>query len=477
MSLETIDQGYLSELKRRMTIERARRQLLAFTLYTKPDYQVNWHHRLTCQYLNRFVNREITRLMVLQPPGHGKSELTSRRLPAFLHGIYPDDEIMAASYSANLARDMTADVQRIMDGPEYQEIFPGSKITPPGSRDPVHDRNMDEHHVVRRLGKYRGQGIGGSFTGKRAAWILIDDPIKGRQEADSPAFRKFLGDFYNNDLRNRLRIGGGSILLTQTCWHQDDLAHRLQALAQADPNADQWTVVKLPALREDLSNREDPRELGGVLWPEAFPLKELLAMKSGDPRGFSALFQQRPTLPESSLFKREWWKRHDVVPTDVIRKAMFIDCANKVGISNDYTVMATWAETPQTYYLTRLWRKKVTFPDLVRACIDQYHAERPHAVVIEDAANGTPLIQELRAKTTLPVVVWPCENKVIKATRAQPTVESGRCSLPKNDPNVGDFIDEHEIFPNGTNDDTVDTTGMMCDYFRNDKPKPSIRFL
>lgn len=419
--------------------------------------------------------------MILEPPGHGKSELTSRRLPAFIHGLYPDDWIMAASYSASLADDMTADVQGIMDDGRYQELFPDTRIIAPGRRDPVYDRNKQEHFIVGREGKYRGQGVGGSFTGKRGRWILIDDPIKGRQDADSPAFRDYLYKFYSNDLRSRGRAafdGGSSILITQTCWHQDDLAQRLLKLAKDEPNADKWTVVKLPAIRDEMSNPEDPRPLGGVLWPEAFPLKELMALKAGDPRGFSALYQQHPLTPEASLFKREWWKRHkpEALPASFLRKATFIDCANKPGISNDYSVQATWAETPTMYYQTRLWRKKVTYPQLLRAVIDGYNAEKPDAVVIEDAANGTALIQDLRANTRIPVIAWPCENKVTKASRAQPTVESGRCSLPEGDPDVTDFIDEHEMFPNGTHDDTVDTTGMMCDYFRDDKPQPGIRF-
>src|SRR4051812_15293227 len=97
--------AYHASLKRERAVREARTRLLAFTLFTKPDYRVNWHHRLLCKYLNRFVAGEIPRLMVLLPPGHGKSELTSRRLPAFLHGLYPNDEIMGASYSSSLADD------------------------------------------------------------------------------------------------------------------------------------------------------------------------------------------------------------------------------------------------------------------------------------------------------------------------------------------------------------------------------------
>ncbi len=252
---------------------------------------------------------------------------------------------------------------------------------------------------------------------------------------------------------------------------------KLLKLAKDDPNADNWTVLLLPALRVDMSNPDDPREIDGVLWPRAYPLKELMAIKAQDPRGFSALYQQNPMTPELSRFKREWWKRHRELPPDQLRKGMFIDCANKAGTKNDYTAIATWTECTVMYYLNQIWRKKVTFPDLLRAVKDIYYAQKPDAIVIEDAANGTALIQELQANTSLPVIPWKCENKEIRAERAQPTAKAGKLSLPEGDPTIGDFIDEHEMFPNGANDDQVDTTGIMLDYFRNDKPVPRIRAL
>src|SRR6476469_6279139 len=122
---ESERQTRIAKLKR----QTAQGNLLAFTMLTKPDYEINWHHKAVCGVLNRFIRGEIKRLMLFMPPRHGKSELVSRRLPAFLHGLYPNDEIMAATYNAELAGDMTTDVQRILDTKEYQELFPNSKIT------------------------------------------------------------------------------------------------------------------------------------------------------------------------------------------------------------------------------------------------------------------------------------------------------------------------------------------------------------
>ena len=134
MALKAYQELEYISLGEQELLDRARRSLLAFTLYTKPDYKLNWHHRHMCEILKKFISREITHLMVFMPPRHGKSELTSRRLPAFLHGLYPDDEIITASYNSGLAADMCAAVQRIMDTEKYINLFPNSRITPEGSR-------------------------------------------------------------------------------------------------------------------------------------------------------------------------------------------------------------------------------------------------------------------------------------------------------------------------------------------------------
>src|ERR1700749_2109165 len=108
--------------------EKAREDILAFTLFTKLDYEINWHHRVIASKLNSFVRGDIKFLMIFTPPRHGKSEMVSRRLPAFLHGKFPDAEIMAASYLDSLAGDMTIDVQNIIDSKAYSQVFPETKI-------------------------------------------------------------------------------------------------------------------------------------------------------------------------------------------------------------------------------------------------------------------------------------------------------------------------------------------------------------
>jgi len=198
--------------------------MLAFALYTKSDYQVNWHHKLMCQKLDAFIRGEIQYLMVFMPPRHGKSELISRKLPAFLHGVHPEIEIMAVSYLDSLAGEMCTAVQDVIESSEYHILFPNTRILPPRSVYTDGVRNSSEHTIVdpsgRKMGRYMGQGVGGSFTGKGANVILIDDPIKGREIADSPVFREKLWNFWLNDLYSRLETSlkngkRGQALITQ----------------------------------------------------------------------------------------------------------------------------------------------------------------------------------------------------------------------------------------------------------------------
>lgn len=179
------------------------------------------------------------------------------------------------------------------------------------------------------------------------------------------------------------------------------------------------------------------------------------------------------------FFKRSWWRRYRELPKDRTMRVQFWDCASKPGVSNDFSVCATWDQTPSGFYLVDLWAERVAFPELERACRDQAALHSPNAIVIEDKSSGTQLIQCLRASSTLPIIPYDpgLRDKVVRAGGAQPTVEAGNCYLPENRPWVELFISRHEKFPNDEHDDEVDTTSMMVEYFRRPVAQPRIRTL
>lgn len=323
--------------------------LLEFVTATMPDFRVSWHHRLLCRHLDRFARGECKRLMIFMPPRHSKSQLVSRHLPAQLLGNNPDRNVIACSYSADLASRMNRDVQRIMDSETYRSVFPGVRLAGPrveGSKG--HIRTSDLFEVVGRRGSYRSAGVGGGITGMGFDWGVIDDPVKNREEADSPAHREAVWEWYTSTFYTR-RAPQAGILLTTTRWHPEDLAGRLLAQAEADPKADQWEVIRLPAIATDDRHPEDVRRVGEALWPEFYPVSDLEKVRAQSAYDWASMYQQEPRpeggteWPDShfhaGLFFDDW--PH---PNDIIAKAMGMDPAKgKEAKHGDYAAFTMMA--------------------------------------------------------------------------------------------------------------------------------------
>jgi hypothetical protein len=278
---------------------KARGSLLPFVLYVKNNYQVNWHHALLCNYLDKFVNGEIKRLMVFMPPQHGKSELVSRCLPSYILGRNPDAKIVLASYSADLASSFNRDCQRIITSPEYTELFPGTTLQGENvvTRSNMALRNSEIFQVVNHEGQLKTVGVGGSLTGNPADFAFIDDPVKDSLEAMSPTYQVRNWNWYNDVLFTRIHNNTG-ILLTQTRWDERDLAGLL--LESMNQNrGEKWVILTLPAVKEDDSNPDDPRAIGEALWPDRHNLEKLLMIQRSNLRTFMSLYQQKPQPTET----------------------------------------------------------------------------------------------------------------------------------------------------------------------------------
>jgi len=463
-------------------IELARNgEFLPYILHTMPHFEVNWHHILIEKYAKKIINKEIKRLMIFMPPRHGKTEMVSVKLPAFIFGHDPDIQMIGTSYGAELATKINRQIQRTMDSDAHKQIFPGSVLNDSNVRTVSGNalRNSDVFEIVGRRGSYRSAGVGGSITGVGANLLLIDDPIKNREEANSAVYRDKVWDWYTSTAYTRLEKDG-QIILVLTRWHEDDLAGRLLKEQKENPNADKWDILSLEAIKET-ERPYDKRKIGEPLWPWKYNLERLNGIRGTiGRRDWEALYQQRPSALEGNLFRSEWWKYYTDLPLNIERIVQFWDCAQKPGITNDYTVCATWAKTPSGFYLLDLYRGKVEYPQLISTANALYNKHKPHAVVIEDKAAGISLIQDLRKNTTIPVIAYdPAQrDKETRASAATPAVEAGNCYLPKNANWLHDFIREHERFPDTAHDDIVDTTSMMVDYFnKTNYSGPRIRSL
>jgi predicted phage terminase large subunit-like protein len=452
-------------------VEKGRRRLLDFTTYTKPDYEVNWHHRKVCEALDKMVSGDIKRLMIFMPPRNGKSELGSRRFPAYVLGKDPDAQIISASYSADLASRMNRDVQRIIDSEEYGEIFPQVSLNGSNVRTIANGsylRNSDIFEVVGHKGVYKSSGIGGGITGMGMTYGIIDDPFKNRKEAESKTVRNAVWDWYTSTFYTRLEKGA-RILIILTRWHEDDLAGRLLKQAEEDPEAEQWTVINYPAIAEEPLDETDPREIGEALWPSKYSLEDLKKIKVAvGTYEWSALFQQKPSPSEGNILNRNWWQFYKQAPERFDEVIQSWDCAFKDNDDSDYVVGQVWGKKGADKYLIDQVRGRMDMPATMQA-IRTLSAKHPRAraKLIEDKANGSAVIQMLKRQVSGLIPVNPEGGKIVRAAAASPDVEAGNVFLP--DPSIApwihDFIEEAASFPNGSNDDMVDCFSQALNYW------------
>lgn len=457
-----------------MFIEEARKDVLTFTKYTKPDYDINWHHRALANKLNAFARGEIRFLMVFMPPRHGKSELVSRRLPAFLHGLYPDAEIMAASYLDTLASDMCIAVQNIIDSKEYKDVFPKTRIWPPGTSYTKGTRNSSEHHIVSCKGKYRGQGVGGSFTGKGANFIIVDDPIKGREVADSMAFRERLWNFYNNDLFSRLETDLntgrlGQVLITQTRWHEDDLSGRLLELMKKEPGSVQWEILNYPAIKVSKNDNSDTRQIGEPLWPKKYDIEQLMQIKaSSGARAWGSLYQQDPHQEGGTLFKEKMFGFIEC-PNEFDYTFVTADTAYKEKEENDFTCFSSWGVIGEILFLRDTWMEQIKAIDVeapAETFITKYCFSYGYrGTYIEPKGHGIYLNQSFERKG----LVIPNEDmlkefysdrkwdKVERANNVIPRLGNRKVYFSNSIGYKEDLLNQCLGFPKVKHDDFVDT--------------------
>jgi predicted phage terminase large subunit-like protein len=460
-------------------IYEARDDFLKFTQYTKPDYDTNWHHAIICDYLMRFVSGDIKRLMIFMPPRHGKSELVSRRLPAFILGQKPASQIIATSYGAALARRMNRDVQRIMDTPKYKDVFPNTKLSELNIRTVSQGswlRNSDMFEVVNHGGVYVAAGVGGAIGGMGMDYGIIDDPYKNRQDANSVIVRRGVWDWYVGTFRDRLAPNGG-ILITTTLWSESGLAYELLRMANENENADQWVVLRFPAEYDDrmpsnlksstidCDNRTIP---GKPLWPNRFPTKALDATKASiGVYEWNAKFQQDPAPRAGNMFKREWFKIKEHLP-DGCKLVRYWDKAGSQD-AGDYTAGVLMGEKNGRYYVIDVvmgqWaaseREKI-IKQTTRADYAKYgmSANEYKIYVEQEPGSGGKESAENTIRNLTGYSVYadrPTGKKEIRAEPLEAQMSIGNVSLIMANWNH-DYIDYMCAFPYGKIKDVTDAS-------------------
>lgn len=463
-----------------LACQEAREDLLKFSRLTMPDIQnpddVNKsrysparHHRILAAALEQVATGKIKRLIVTMPPRHGKSELVSRRFPAWLMGKDPYKSIIFATYNEEFAQDFGRDVREIMRQNAFKHVFPKFEF-----RQGAESASRLQS-IQGGLGVFVGRG--GSITGRGADVLLIDDLIKDAEEAASPATREKAWEWFTTVAMTRLMTTASGVVIVMTRWHEDDVVGRL-----TDPSnkcfdkeeAKQWKIINLPFFAE----QDDPmgREIGEILWPERFDREFGETMQRLNPRGFAALYQQRPSPQDGDYFKKEninFYKAGECPKKSELRIYGCSDHALGVKQKNDSNCFIIFGiDSNDNIWILDVFWKRAGPLEAVEAMIRLMKNYRP-LMWFAESGHITKSLGPFLRKRMMEEKVYCAVQEVTpvndKVTRAQGII--GRFSMkkvwfPKLSPWTDAAIEQLMKFPYATHDDFVDAMsliGLMMD--------------
>jgi predicted phage terminase large subunit-like protein len=447
MSKFTVEELGSELLKRRA----ARDGLIPFIEYTKPNYETAKHHRLIAGYLEAVSRGEITRLIINTPPRHGKSELVTRRFPAWYLGKFPDKFVISASYNADFATDFGRDVRGIISTPECQTVFPGLRL--------AQDSRAADRWNTDKGGAYFAAGVGSGITGRGMHLGIVDDPVKDEEEANSPQILEKIWRWYKTAFKTRMMPNAAQVI-SMTRWAKADLVGRI-----LEDESSKWTVINLPAMagEDDVLGRVE----GDPLWPEWYNREALMDMYDTlTLKEWASLYQGVPIPEGGHIFKTEWWKYYrELPPVECVIQSW--DTAFEENEQNSYSVCTTWGVTPYSFALLNVFRKKMQYDELEEQVNVMGNRFRPIAICIEKKASGIVLVQRLEKISRYPIIpVQVIKDKISRARMVTPLFRSGRVELPELAPWVDTYKEEMEGFPGTKFDDQVDSTSNALTYLQ-----------
>ena len=331
------------------------KDLLAYSMYMKPDYEAPRHLKLLIRKLEAVERGEIKRLIISMPPRSGKSLTTSELFPPWFMSKNPNRQFIATSYAASLAHTFGGKVRNYMSSPRHLAIFPDSVVS---------GRSQSGHKWYTEVGgSYLAVGRGGPTTGFGADCIVVDDILKNSQEARSHRIITGINNWFSETLYTRL-MPGGAIIIMATRWADNDLiGYCLQEFAHEN-----WEVINLQAICED-ENDVLNRQIGEALWPERFPIDVLLQTKRTLKDSFSALYQGRPAPKSGSLVKRaslQYYTQSELKKVTFKHIYAAWDTASTVKNYSDFSVGFIFGVTEDDkVYLLDRYKGKVEFPELI----------------------------------------------------------------------------------------------------------------
>lgn len=429
---------------------------LDFVRYVYPNYMVGPHHRKLAEIFEAIAAGEKKRVIVNIAPRHGKSELISYLAPAWFLGKFPAKKVIMASHTADLAINFGRRVRNLVGSDKYRDIFPQIELQA--------DSKSASRWGTNFNGEYFAIGVGGALAGRGADLFIIDDPhseqlaMQGRPDVFEPAW-----EWMQSGPMQRL-MPGGAIIVVMTRWSKSDLTGKLIDNMIRNEGSDEWEVVEFPAILND-----EP------LWPEFWPLEQLLAKRAGmDVRYWQAQYMQDPTSEEGALIKREWW---NIWEPDIPPKCTFIimalDAAQETNNRADYNALTTWgiffdeATNNHKIILLNAIKERLEFPDLKKLVLEQYKEWKPDSFIVEKKSNGAALYQEMR-QMGIPIGEFTPgkgQDKVSRVNAVSDLFQSGIVYAPDRRW-AWEVVEECNDFPSGSHDDLVDSTTLALMRFR-----------
>lgn len=450
-------------------------RLIAYAAYQWPGYRDAPHHRLIARKLEAVERGEITRLMITMPPRHGKSMLASEFFPAWYLGRNPDHSVVTATYAQDLADDFGRKVKNQIEDHSFAEIFSGVGLADDSrSVKRFHIKENDVvleggfEHTLKQRGAFYAVGVGGPLTGRGAHLLLIDDPVKNREDADSEIIRKKTKDWYTSTAYTRL-MPGGRVVIIQTRWHEDDLSGWLLT----EHKHEGFEILNLPAIGKD----------GKALWPEQYDLPALNRIKLAvGARDWSALYQQAPSPDEGNYWKAEWLRPYDKAPP---LETLAVYGASDYAVTSDggdYTVHGTvGVDAEGRMYLLDVWRKQASSDVWVDAFCDMVKAWKPIGWAEETgqikAGVGPFLEKRMREREAFVArEMFPTRgDKAVRAQSMRGRVALNGLYVPIHAPWYADLRAELLAFPACKHDDQVDMLGLigqLLDYMTEGQEPP-----
>jgi predicted phage terminase large subunit-like protein len=449
------------------------------------------HHILLMDTLDKVLTREIPNLMVFMPPGSAKSTYASVVFPAYAMGKQPLTRVILASYASGIAWKQSRRTRQIVKSAKYQPIFKAALVS---------GNQAVEEWALDNGSEYMAGGILSGMTGNRASLLIIDDPVAGREDADSETIRTKTRQAYEDDLKTRLMPGGATIII-QTRWHEDDLSGGIlpegwdgQSGLVDGRDGQKWYVLCLPAICD---RADDPlgRQIGEPLWPEWFKGNHFEQFRA-NPRTWGALFQQKPRPAEGAEFKSQWIQRYLKAPPKTNRIILCDPASGKHKDQGDYACF--WVlglAVDQNAYVVDCVRDRLNLTERVDAIMALHRKHKPIEVRYEqyglqadiEAIKAEQNRQQYRFKIT---EVGGTVSKEARIRRLIPWHERGRIYYPMALPYtvtdgttrdlMSDFLKEYEAFPVGRTDDMMDALArldepkLVLPFPQEEKPLPRI---